>query len=486
MGTGTVGDTGVAEIDGLAGVADSVLEEELAALASRIAAAEARFCVMLIEVDRRGLWALAGATSCAAWLSWRCGMAIGAARERVRVAAALAELPLLTAAFQAGRLSFSQMRAITRVATPESESVWLEWAAHTPAAQIERVCAARRRQLRANHDPQSDHHDRDARPGPEVTMHTDTEGMVEITTRLHPEDAHVLIAAIQRRVMADRCDDPIGQRRAEAVMDMARADLAAGSPQVDDIPGVNALELLAHVDLAALEGQASGCAAVDGGPILDTDTAMRLACDTAITPLRIGRGEKLDVGRSRRTIPSAIRRAVTARDHGCTFPGCGRTRGLQCHHVRFWAKGGTTAVKNLVLTCRRHHRAVHHDGFNVTLPANGKAQWFRPDGSRIVDMPAPAPVTQPLRPNRVRDGWVLTPEWHGHLLDRKVLSGALEYLDHLDHHDPGTACCRVSAETPNDRTPAGATDQPADHDLSPVHTDVSAETSSIPAGAGSV
>jgi hypothetical protein len=421
---------------------DDALEEELASLASRIAAAESRFCALLAEVDRRGLWALAGASSCAAWLSWRCGLTAGAARERVRVANALRALPLLGSAFAAGRLSFSQVRALTRVATPESEGIWVEWAGHTPASQIERVCTARRRVRRLN-QPDADRRTEEV-ARTDVVMSTDEDGMVTIRARLHPEDAHLVVAALQARVMADPCDEPIGERRAEALVDMARSGLVAGSRQVEDTPGVNAYELLVHLDAASLDGDTAGCAAIDGGPLLSTATAQRLACDTAVAPLRMGAGQPLDVGRSRRTIPPAIRRAVTARDRHCTFPGCGRTRGLQCHHVVFWGNGGVTAVQNLVLVCRRHHRAVHEEGFSVELTGEGETRWCHTDGSVLNHVPAPKPVTCPLRADRERDGWVLTPEWQGHLLDRATLNAALEHLDRLDRLDR----LDVSAETP--------------------------------------
>ncbi len=97
----------------------------------------------------------------------------------------------------------------------------------------------------------------------------------------------------------------------------------------------------------------------DGTP-LPLHVARMLACDAARIDVSVGEsGEILDVGRSRRTIPTAIGRALTLRDGGCRVPGCGRSRHVQAHHVEAWAEGGATRVSNLVLLCPGHHWLVH-------------------------------------------------------------------------------------------------------------------------------
>src|SRR5687767_8547449 len=112
-----------------------VLGDQLAELAAHIHAGTARFLELLAEFDARTGWAGWGIASCAHWLVWRCGLSPGTAREHVRVARALQRLPAIARAFSEGRLSYSKVRAITRIAKPDTEHVLLEWALHGTAAQ---------------------------------------------------------------------------------------------------------------------------------------------------------------------------------------------------------------------------------------------------------------------------------------------------------------------------------------------------------------
>ena len=149
-----------------------------------------------------------------------------------------------------------------------------------------------------------------------------------------------------------------------------------------------------------------------GGIHVSPETARRVACDAATVTMRHGPGggEILDVGRRTRTIPPALRRALAARDRQCRFPGCGNRR-TDAHHIEHWADGGRTALDNLVLLCRRHHRAVHEEGFRVTLDAAGDAHFLRPDGRPLAEAPAapalgragPRPDERPVGGGRDRD-----------------------------------------------------------------------------------
>jgi len=110
----------------------------------------------------------------------------------------------------------------------------------------------------------------------------------------------------------------------------------------------------------------------------------RLCCDGTTVGILEGRdGEPLNIGRKFRAIPPAIRRAMLARDGGCRFPGCDRTRFCDGHHVKHWATGGETKVANLVTLCSFHHTLVHEGGFGVTLTHDGVLVFTRPDGKRI-------------------------------------------------------------------------------------------------------
>ncbi len=163
-----------------------------------------------------------------------------------------------------------------------------------------------------------------------------------------------------------------------------------------------------------------------GGIHVSAETARRMACDAATVTMRHGSGgEILDVGRRTRTISPALRRALAARDRQCRFPGCGNLR-CDAHHLQHWADGGRTALDNLVLLCRRHHRAVHEEGFRVTLDADGGVQFVGPDGHPLPEAPpAPAwtgPALQPTNDGLAEAGIEIdadtaTPTWRGERLD---------------------------------------------------------------------
>ncbi|PYM35933.1 MAG: hypothetical protein DME15_05395 [Candidatus Rokuibacteriota bacterium] len=125
------------------------------------------------------------------------------------------------------------------------------------------------------------------------------------------------------------------------------------------------------------------------------------------------------------SIPPAIRRALHHRDRGCRFPGCGVRFG-QGHHIRHWAQGGPTTLSNLAMLCRRHHRAVHEEGYQVARESDGELSFRRPDGRLLPSVPlpdaVPADPVQALRARHEAQGLRLnahtaTPGWLGERLD---------------------------------------------------------------------
>jgi hypothetical protein len=147
------------------------------------------------------------------------------------------------------------------------------------------------------------------------------------------------------------------------------------------------MTLTVDVDALASDGEAEFDRA---GPAPGT-TARRIACDAAIMRVVMtGRSEPLDVGRRTPVIPAPMRRAVILRDRRCRFPGCDRPHTwCDAHHVRHWADGGPTAISNLLLLCRRHHRLIHRPrGFTVEM-ADSRPVFRRPDGSILEDRAPP-------------------------------------------------------------------------------------------------
>jgi len=147
-----------------------------------------------------------------------------------------------------------------------------------------------------------------------------------------------------------------------------------------------------HVDAAVLAdpGQA-GQSALEDGPHVPAGTSRRLACDASRVVMRHDEdGRVVEVGVRTRTIPSALRRALHHRDRSCRFPGC-TVRVGEGHHVRHWAQGGPTTLSNLALLCRRHHRSVHEEGYQIEPMSDGALQFRRPDGRILPDV-SPPPV----------------------------------------------------------------------------------------------
>lgn len=162
------------------------------------------------------------------------------------------------------------------------------------------------------------------------------------------------------------------QRMADALVELAGHDLARGLPD----SGGERPQVVVTIRQDWLRDQTGQAMTADGGPI-SLSEARRVACDASVLPAVLGStGEPLDVGRSTRTVPPAIRRALVLRDGGCTFPGCSRPPPwCQAHHVRHWADGGPTAVGNLLLLCGFHHRVLHSDGWRVTVSRDGRHRW---------------------------------------------------------------------------------------------------------------
>jgi uncharacterized protein DUF222/HNH endonuclease len=155
-----------------------------------------------------------------------------------------------------------------------------------------------------------------------------------------------------------------------------------------------------HVDAQTLATGAEGrCELADGQP-LAAETARRLACDASLVELRELEAGRLSLGRKRRTVSPALRRALAARDRGCRFPGCDRTRFVDAHHVQHWSRGGETNLENLVLLCRRHHRLVHERGYTLEAAGDGSMEFRNQYGILVPRVP---PRSPPANGGALRD-----------------------------------------------------------------------------------
>jgi Domain of unknown function (DUF222) len=180
------------------------LEREIGELAARIHAATCRWLLLVAKYNRREGWKEWGAVSCGQWLSWRCGIAPRAAREQVRVARRLTELPLAREAFSRGELSYSKARALCRIATPRTERELVETALHVSAAQLERLVRTYRGVVSTQIEQAYLSYDRRY-----VDWEWDEDGSLVVRVRLPVEDGALLIRWRRR---ATTCMSADGRR----------------------------------------------------------------------------------------------------------------------------------------------------------------------------------------------------------------------------------------------------------------------------------
>ncbi|HVE46071.1 MAG TPA: DUF222 domain-containing protein [Acidimicrobiales bacterium] len=520
------------------------LEREICQLGSNIAAATCRWLLLLAEFDRREGWAVWGARSCAEWLSWRCGIGAVAARDHLRVAQRLGELKLVRAGFAAGELSFSKVRAISRVATAETEATLVELARHATANHMEQIARAYRGlERRMAKD------DKDQGDGGYLHWYWDDDGYLVIVGRFPPEEGAIFIEALnaarsalagepekdepstddsaESQTSVDRTDprdsaesptspadhtdardsaesqtppedytdpddsaesptSPAGATEdsagspgphdsaesrwatpehdsaeslwtdeeeddyvngywmvpedeesgelvwvagrmpeeddsaqavpttagdndrggpaarstrdsaesrptaADALVSMAETMLRYG-PQARD--GGDRYQAVVIVDAEVLAGDGPGRCEIDNGPAIPPEVARRITCDSSVIMTILGPGgEPLNIGRTSRTIPRAIRRALRIRDGKCRFPGCTQRRFVDGHHIQHWSQGGETSLENLVLLCRLHHRKVHEQNFTVRYDGGTRFTFTRPDGTPFPEAPTAVPA----------------------------------------------------------------------------------------------
>ncbi|MFL6130642.1 MAG: DUF222 domain-containing protein [Mycobacteriales bacterium] len=377
-----------------------------------VAAAQAVLMHAVREADTRDALVADGATSSAAWLRARLRLAPSEATGYVKTARALGDLDSAAAACAEGRIGLGHVGVISRTVADlpadvglraDAERELVEHAQIFDPVQLSRIG---RRLLAVVAADAVDAREADALLRAEeraaramdLALTPDGEGGAWLRGRLDPEGTAVLRAALDplaapRPTAADGPDPrPAGRRRAEALVDVCRAALAAGG--LPDSGG-DRPQVVVTVPLTTLVTGIGAATLEDGTPISPA-AARRIACDAQIVPAVLGtRGEPLDVGRSRRLFTGPLRRALVLRDRGCAFPGCDRpSRWCEAHHIVPWAMGGATAARNGVLLCGHHHRLVEQGDWQVALAADGVPE-FRPP-------PWVDPDRTPLR-NRLHD-----------------------------------------------------------------------------------
>ncbi|MGH7317283.1 MAG: DUF222 domain-containing protein, partial [Candidatus Rokuibacteriota bacterium] len=380
----------------LAELPDARVEEDFAELQRAAELLEVERLRRLAEIERRGTYQRDGHLSAASWLASTFKVAWGTAREQVRIARALEEMPATRQALDAGELSMSAVRVLVaahdadREAFRGSEEALVEAARIHSMQDLERVAAYWRQAVQKEHALDSDEKVRAQR-----RLHASVTflGMVRVDGTLDPETGETLLTALRAVLDAETRSGSQGddrtpaQKRADALGEVCRQWLdLADRP----IVGGEKPHVTVTVGVDALKGDPGTAAELDHVGPVNPEIARRLACDASIRRVVMaGPSEPLDVGRQTPVISGAIRRAVIVRDRHCRFPNCDRPP-TWCipHHVVHWPDGGPTAVPNLLLLCRRHHTLIHAGRFSLEL-LDGRPVFRRRDGSVLEDRAPP-------------------------------------------------------------------------------------------------
>ena len=409
------------------------LEEEIISLSKHMNQDEYRFLVMVREFDIRQGWRAYQFNNCAEWLNMKCGISPGTAREKVRVALALLDLPQCSEGFAKGDLSYSKVRAMTRAANVFNEATLVDYALKATAHQVEEHCRRLRNADRRQSTP-------DARRAWQArslkrTCHPD--GMMSIYVELPREQGELVMKALEMAMAAaagDTADqaatitgekDGVAQaaekaaantkdkagkretaaqkqaeyqqsnaffaRQADALVAVARGYLSGngGEKQAKS----DNYQVVVHVDAAALQDKG-------GKSDLPVESVRRIACDADLVAVtRDAKGNLLNLGRKHRVVSPQLKRALLARDKCCTYPSCSHEQFLEAHHVMHWADGGETSLDNTRLICNRHHRLLHEGGF--TIHKNFAGEWYFKTAEGKV-LPE-APVYKPVEYDSSRD-----------------------------------------------------------------------------------
>lgn len=470
--------TGLAETAGsdggvpLSEAESVVLGARICAAAGVVARSECALVELVGEFDAGRAWGWwQGVKSVAHWLAWSCSMAPGTAREHVRVARAVRQMPTVLAAFRAGRLSYSKVREVTRLVGVIDEARLCELALTATASQLGRMLAGYRsasgRRIRGEEEREFRWSERDSQ-------------MVDVRIRLPKEEAAVVLAAVN--AAKDHHDTPPAGADSprDAVGDGSTAD---DSTVVDASPGyrlVDAVVDLARDYLAVVPGDRSGedratvvvHVAADhlaGGDVpagtpphptstvpapprtaseptcqvqglggVEPETGRRMACDNDLLGAVVdAHGDVLALGRTRRLVSRPLRRALMIRDQGmCQYPGCHQTRHLKAHHIVHWADGGPTDLDNLILLCQFHHTTVHEGHLTITRRPTRAHETGTTTDATVAGVPSQR------WDFRLPDGTHPQPWWTSDHLTRHL---ARHTEHHPDRHHPDDSAVRIDA-----------------------------------------
>lgn len=408
----------------------SELATRIVAGAGRLSAATCAWLLLVAEFDARdGAWKY-GMASTPQWLSFHCGVAHRTAVEHLRVARALAAFPRMAEQMAAGRLSYSQARAIARTVKPGEHRLvddLLEIARHATVAQLEVMVRGLRTVDDIEHPAPQEERER-------LAGRWGDDSMWAFSGKLDPERGALVDGAISKLADAE------GVSRADALVRLAEIALAAladtdNGPR--ELRGDERAAVVIHLDPAKMRPDDDACglvspgasaesrrpvARVDRGPGLPDAVVQRLLCDGRVRTLLMRDEQVLDVGRSHRLVTRKQYRALLKRHGGhCAHPGCANTKKLHAHHVIPWLVGGPTDLDNLIILCERHHVALHEHVYRIRKLGNGRFRFETPDGvdlENAITAPTPGDMPSLEAEHPAIEPAAATTKWDGQRMQR--------------------------------------------------------------------
>lgn len=315
------------------------------------------------------------------WLRAECNLTPNQASERVRIARKLEDLPRTAEAFASGDMSFPHAALIARVAEnvgdkfdSEAENIFVTAARDLDPWRL-RIVA---RRFRDAVDPDGSLDDANEQyQRRHLHLSQTMDGIFHLNGMFDSEGGAILQTALDA-LRTPRDSEELrstSQIEADNLVELARRQLNGG--KLPEVAGQKP-HIAITAPLAALKKEpGAGGGDLEWAYPVPADTVRRYACDAAIARVLLGsKSEILDLGRETPVVSPALKRALIYRDKGCRFPHCDKPwQWTDGHHIIHWVDGGPTDLDNLVLLCRRHHRCVHEEGWQVNRDAAGDL-WF--------------------------------------------------------------------------------------------------------------
>jgi len=363
----------------------STIRERLHVLSNKITSSHADLLELLVRFDELEGWRCNGSKHCAAWMNSEIGVSVQTGWEYLRVGRRLRTLTTLRALFRVGKISWSKVRLITRVADESNERLLCHAALDASVSDVKKLCEG----YRWNDNSDSGAENAKAMHqwlSRSLTWTEASDGNTKIQITLPPELAQVFLNSVEQSVnQTDPTSTRISQRRADAAVLMAEKSLQS---EGREIATSDRYQVVVSVDAAELEKQDTlapsnvsthdhtpqtipnratikkRASIQNAGPIAK-ETARRIACDCSVSVNQTNQGEPINIGRKSRVWPATMARAIRDRDQVCVWPGCIHSRHLHIHHIKHWADGGETSVSNGACLCSHHHTMVHEGGYTL-------------------------------------------------------------------------------------------------------------------------